>query len=825
MAKNKVRKYSGCQNLGHTKKTPKKSAVFVQITENAEKSPYVVDLRPKKKEEDILAIAPVYSETAASKKIGLETMDLTQIIREKNKELALAESVHNANFLLQKIRTDHAIKLKDQTKQINLIVKEEARDIKRAIREAKKMEFRPPFRAVDMLQKFMANFSFKRFAYQSVALILAITTIFPAVGYYNRLKAVEEVIVEQGTDGFMALQASTLAAFQSNLGQAEEQLTDALQSFASANSVIDNDLKMILSVIKLFPIVGTQVSSRQNLLTAGSHLALGNTYFIKGIRETQNNKDIPLTDRLDILRNHLRSALPQYNEALHYLNQVEINSIPVDYQKTFTEFKVLFGAFINDMIDLVDLSRALNTIFGDDSFRRYLVVFQNNHELRPTGGFMGSFAIVDVQKGKILNIEVPGGGTYDLRGQLTQFVKPPVPLQLLNKRWEFQDANWFPDFAASAQKMEWFYENGRSATVDGVIAVNASVLERVLKVLGPVEAGRLLFDQNDALEKLQYKVEVDYDKKTEQPKEVLAEVLNQLMLSFGDLKSADIMNLLTELHAALQQKELQVYMNSEPAQKQLRLFGWTGEILPTQDGQDYLSVIHTNIQGQKSDAKISQTINHEAVVDEDGNVIDTVVIERVHTGTPGEQFYGGLNISYVRVYVPEGVELVSAGGFSYPPEDAFRVPEEWYENDKDLQNLEKEVGINVETGTHITTEFGKTVFGNWVITPPGQTSTIYFRYKLPFKVQFNKLPEENLSKWKNLFVPALEKQTSHYSLLAQKQSGINSKFSTTMIYPSGWMPVWKSKDEIDLALNGARYETILKTDETIGIVLEKEFKE
>ena len=98
------------------------------------------------------------------------------------------------------------------------------------------------------------------------------------------------------------------------------------------------------------------------------------------------------------------------------------------------------------MNEIVSLSSALDSVFGDKQLKRYLIVFQNNNEIRPTGGFMGSFALVDIQKGKILNIDIPGGGTYDLKGQMKKEVEPPLPLQLSNNRWEFQDANWFPDF-------------------------------------------------------------------------------------------------------------------------------------------------------------------------------------------------------------------------------------------------------------------------------------------------------------------------------------------------------------------------------------------
>ncbi len=822
-----LRKCSICNQSGHNKSghfrfverksgrkekiVAAKSPIMVRILRETAESPHVIDLRGQKELVNVWDKAPVFQEENNDSKIVTKILDLANAIKEANKEINLRNDVKKINLALKQNKKNPVLKIEKEKKE-KLYWKEFVAAIKNKISALR-------------LSNILSGFKFKKLSYYAVGLFLIAVSVFPVLGYYHKLKAANEMVVEESTDAFMALQASTVAAFQSDLGQAEQELTHALQSFAAANSIVEKDYHILLSVAKLLPLVGAQVSSRQNLLSAGSHLALGNTYLLKGIGETQKNNEIPLTEKIEILQQYLRSALPQYNEALDNLNHVDSSGIPVEYQQTFAEFKVLFGAFVNDMDDLVDLGGALKTIFGNDSFQRYLVVFQNNHELRPTGGFMGSFAVVDAQKGKILNIDVPGGGTYDLRGQLTEFVKPPLPLQLLNKRWEFQDANWFPDFAASARKMEWFYENGRGATVDGVIALNASVLERALKILGPLEAGDILLNGSDAIEKLQYEVETGYDKETEQPKEILAEILDKLMSNLTNLKSVDAISLLTELHEALAQKEIQIYMNDDNTQKSLRMFGWTGEILPVPSGQDYLAVIHTNIQGQKSDAKILQTINHEAVIDEDGNIIDTVMVERTHTGTPGEQFYGGPNISYVRVYVPEGAELIDAGGFNYPPEGAFKVPEDWYEDDADLSAIEKNESISLKTGTRVTDEFGKTVFGNWVITEPGKTSRVYFRYKLPFKAVFGELPENNASKWQAIFTASLEKQASRYSLAVQKQSGTDSVFSSTIIYPKGWLPVWKSNEEMDLALNGARYNTKLESDVVLGIAVEKNEKE
>jgi len=86
---------------------------------------------------------------------------------------------------------------------------------------------------------------------------------------------------------------------------------------------------------------------------------------------------------------------------------------------------------------------------------------------------------------------VPGGGTYDVQGQLLARVLPPGPLQLIADRWEFQDSNWALDFVAAANKIRYFWSKSGGPTMDGIITVNASFVEKLLELTGPVEVPEL----------------------------------------------------------------------------------------------------------------------------------------------------------------------------------------------------------------------------------------------------------------------------------------------------------------------------------------------
>lgn len=841
------RKCSVCRKPGHTKRTcatqPTKASssvlrekkktsshVRVRVDGRAAASPHRVELQ--KETSSHWDHVDVYSEKPKTR-VKRVAVDLSRMVeahneRQQKKDISLfrdAMKKYVSKSLSAEAKSALAQKVHKKRTQIK---RPKHVDIPNV--QTQKVQSVPRRSLSELFADVVAQcrylFSGRRLAYSMLTLVIIVGLPLPALGYYQKLKQTNAYLVQESTNAFMSLQASTVAALHANIDQAGQDLGSALASFAQARDVLEKDYHLLLSVAKLLPIIGDHVKSRQRLLVSGQHLALGNTYLIKGLEQIKADEDLAFTTKLGVLRTHMRSAIPQYQQALNELHHVDTTAIPVEHQQSFRDFQLLFGTFVDDMKDLTDLIDAMQLVLGDEGFRRYLIVFQNHHEIRPTGGFVGSYALLDVQKGKILNIDVPSGGSYDLQGQLSEYVQPPVPLQLVNGRWEFQDSNWFPDFAKSGEKMAWFYEHAREESVDGVIAVNASVLERFLRVIGPVvdEKHDLLIADYDALEKIQEVVEEGEEKDEGAPKAILSRILDQMMHRLDELKEVDLVLLLAELHGAAQEKEIQVFMRDEQAQRTFRDFGWTGELYQSAEQQDYLMVVNTNVQGQKSDARVKQEIEHAAVVQEDGSVVDAVTIRRTHTGDPSDAVYGANNISYMRVYVPEGAELIEATGFTYPPEEAFHVPEDWYKEDLDVAKTEGNERFHIASGTRVTDEFGKTAFGNWVMTSPGQTSEVTFMYKLPFSVVEQKAYDTNTEKWKEMFTREYFTQRSQYQLVVQKQSGVTSDFESIVVYDDEWVPVWRSHDEMDLTIAGARLDMTLDRDQFVSVLMERSVK-
>ncbi len=657
-----------------------------------------------------------------------------------------------------------------------------------------------------------------------VILLALFISPLSAKSYYNNVKSSAEEVAEHSINGLQSLVAISTALKTSDLTEARNANIKALHHFTLASATLGAKHQLLQGVLGNLPVVGTNVKSATQLVLAGEELSLANSYLLKAAEQVSEATTTPLGARLAAILTGVSTALPNYREALQNLRAVDPEILPIKYQAPFAGFVEIFGQVLHDMQRVTDLERPLLEMFGGTGRRRYLLIFQNHHELRATGGFMGSFAVLDIKDGKIEKLEIPPGGTYDVQGQLNAYIEPPTPLLLTNKRWEFQDANWFADFPTTAEKILWFYRHSRNLTADGVIAINATVLERLLTIVGPItDSNRnLTLTAATALPDLQEIIERGPEKQDHRPKQVVADLAPQFLNMITALPPRGMIPLATGLAEALEQKEVQIYLTDATAQQALERMGWAGRLLPIHPPEDYLLVVNSNIQGGKSDAAITQKISHQAVVAEDGTITDTVTVTREHRGHNDGGLYGQTNIDYLRIYVPEGSTFISGAGFTWPSEQAFRPPEAWYSKDTLLQQVEKEIGVDQTTGTRITHEFGKYVFGNWVITEPGTVSQIQFTYRLPFKAFTLTGPPGGNDTNNEQNVLNSSKTMSRYQLIVQRQSGAVTTFESQIIFPAPWHSIWTDGPSRQTATNGLRIEEhSLKKDTAWSLLMEK----
>jgi len=146
---------------------------------------------------------------------------------------------------------------------------------------------------------------------------------------------------------------------------------------------------------------------------------------------------------------------------------------------------------------------------------------------------------------------------FNLDGQLYEKVVPPRPIQKISTAWSLHDSNWFADWPTSAQKIIWFYERAGGATADGVISLTPSIVERLLALTGPIampEYG-VSFTEENFVDLLQQKVEVDYDKLENQPKKIMADFAPKFLDRLWEVWPQNYGQIFDVLNDSLAQKD------------------------------------------------------------------------------------------------------------------------------------------------------------------------------------------------------------------------------------------------------------------------------
>jgi hypothetical protein len=660
----------------------------------------------------------------------------------------------------------------------------------------------------------------KRAAFSFLTATTIIFLFFFGTGFFYHGLKVRDLAMENGKIAYANLNDAKEGIIKRDFDGAIFKFNEAYDRF----DMIQKDINSLGSVIvesSRFVPYFSKLSSGEQLSEAGkniSRIGVLATDIIKTLNNIKNpTEGAEPVSYLKIFQDsdkNLTEIALRINDLQGNLEKINLADIPSEQRDNFVALKKKIPEINKFVSSFSEEGKILTDVLGGNGPRKYLFLFQNNQEMRATGGFIGTYAVLDISDGNVRNFFVDG--IFNPDGQLREKIIPPEPIQKISAAWSLHDSNWFPDFPMSAEKASWFYEKTGGPTVDGVITMTPTVMQKLLEITGPIEMSEyaVTIDKDNFLEKIQYEVEVDYDKELNQPKKILAD-LTPLILDrvFNVQNISDITKTLDVLLASLNEKHILIYSKNYNIEKMLSENGWSGEILDTE--KDYLSVINTNINGYKTDGVIEEKIEHKADVQSDGSIIDTVTITRKHTGGDTDfDWWNKVNADYMRVYVPRGAKLIHASGqtneFNSPPIDYSALG---FKKDPQVGMEEESMIIDSESGTRIYEDSGKTVFANWIYVSPKESVTISYSYILPFKLQAD----------------SMNNPADTYSLLAQKQSGsVGSQFSSKIVYPSTYQTIWKypSEEISDFSTdedqkNGIGLESKLNTDKFVGIAFKK----
>lgn len=390
-----------------------------------------------------------------------------------------------------------------------------------------------------------------------------------------------------------------------------------------------------------------------------------------------------------------------------------------------TEVKTLTDEGVTFVHQARPLIKVLPSLLGEDEEKKYLVIFQNDKELRPTGGFITAYSIFNLNKG-VISVDT-SDDIYTLDDTISNKPKAPQPiLDYLPKvySWNLRDSNLSPDFLESMKTFRAMYAKaGEYKPVDGIVAIDTHVLVSTIKILDDeVTADGITFttktDAHCDCPQVIYELENNISRpvnyiKTDR-KGLLGDLLYAIMQKALTSSPKQYWGqLFQSMLLQTQQKHVLFDLYNDQAQQGIKAMNAAGQILPF-DG-DYLHINDTNFAGAKTNLFLEEAVTNQYDVKSDGTITKTVTInyKDPYPQSDCNLERGGLCLNstlrnWLRIYVPKGSKLVSS------------------------------TGSQVKIKTY--DELGKTVFDGFLTVRPMGASTFTISYELPFKVSSAKLP-------------------------------------------------------------------------------------
>jgi len=347
--------------------------------------------------------------------------------------------------------------------------------------------------------------------------------------------------------------------------------------------------------------------------------------------------------------------------------------------KKFTKVKLVskflpekYQALVKQVDDLFALVADFNTylpqIVGQNNQKTYFILLQNNLELRPSGGFMGSYAKIKFVKGgmKELNIQ----DIYVPDGQISGHVQPPEPIQQAFKQgwWRLRDSNWEPDFPSAAEQILWFFEKGKEEKADGLFALNLLTLKELLKIVQPLNLPDYDYQitADNFYQTAQNEAEKQFFPGSTQKKDFLSSLAKQLVFELQNINSQQTVQLIKIVKKQLEEKQILISFTDPYLAQFVDQLNWNGAIEKEAENKqnsitDYFYLVETNLGANKANCCLQRKVSQEIELTNNGLVKEKATITYFNT-SPKERpkpplFWGGVYENYLRIILPSEVEI------------------------------------------------------------------------------------------------------------------------------------------------------------------------
>ena len=314
--------------------------------------------------------------------------------------------------------------------------------------------------------------------------------------------------------------------------------------------------------------------------------------------------------------------------------------------------------------------------------KKYLILFQNDNELRPTGGFLTAYSIIFIEDGKVTPEK--SDDIYELDKKFNKRISIPEELGrylTTEKYWNLRDMNISPDFKISMEQfLEHYLEvRGEPKDIDGVIAVDTEFLTNLLEVLGPVDVpGYGTFGaQNDArcdCPQVVYVLSEIITRPTpylrENRKGILGPMMRAILTKSYSAPKQQWPELFQIGISSMEGRHIQMNFMDETAQAAAEAINAAGT-MNTTENIDFLAIVNANLGGAKSNLFTEYEVNQVVSAPENGEITKEVEITYKNIKKAdncnleaGQLCLNSTLKDWTRLYLPAGSELVEAQGFT-----------------------------------------------------------------------------------------------------------------------------------------------------------------
>lgn len=549
--------------------------------------------------------------------------------------------------------------------------------------------------------------------------------------------------------GFSALSFSQNAINRGSLGAAQSaaSLSKSFLTVAKQTSIPLALEGQILGVGNNF-IFSNYINFGQNISSAMLYTLEASNKILSVFENTSAN---PKEDFFKGI-NLLKSAVVLFEETK------SIDELPKDISKE-----------LNKISSLAKLASGtlgvLPTIFGLESPKNYLLLFQNNMELRPGGGFIGSYGLLTLDKGRILDFSI--NDVYDADGQLKGHVEPPFPIRryLPSVHWYLRDSNFDVDFARGASVSAFLLNAETGKIVDAVVGIDLTFVKKILSVIGPVYVAdyKETVSENNLFLVAESHAEKNFFPGSTQKKDFLRALFLSIQLELSSKKTLPYLALFEIIADSISEKHIVLAFNDPSLQNTFSANNLSSTLLDVRKQKensinDFLGINEANLGVNKVNYFIQRLVAYDAEIDDSGILSGKLNIKYANT-SKDSVWPGGDYKNYLRLILPKGAELssVSIDGKEQKILTSITDPLIY-----EAKNFSQQEGLEVDKEE----EQGKTIYGFLVTVPTDTIRTITAKYTFSQKL-------------------SLDSSLFSYNLRIFKQPGIDSyPFNFALVYPS-----------------------------------------